>query len=441
MANELQPAPLGYRFAEFEFHARTGELRRQGQDLKLPDQAGRVLLALLRASGAVVTREELKQALWPGRAYGDFEGGLNAAVRKLRLVLDDDGSEPRLIGTFPKRGYRLLVPSERLEESSVAPAPAILEGYPERRSRWWLAGLFRPASGREFRAMLHWAGEPVGPVGQHRRVARPYHFLWLWGLSLLALSLGALAFSHYWRTRPRPVTSVALPGGVKLELVHLPAGEFAMGYDTGYRRTEPVHRVKLTQGCWMGATEVTQDQWRAVMGNNPSHFQGDAKPVEQVSWDDCQAFCKRLNALDRTRSYRLPTEAEWEYAARAGRAQGSYEHADTLAWHCNNSGDQTHAVAQKEANPWGLFDTVGNVWEWCSDGYAPFLPYPQTDPQGPAGELRSARGGSWLSPGSKESRREGNTKIADRATLRYGWTQDYAANDLGFRVVAVPRSP
>jgi formylglycine-generating enzyme required for sulfatase activity len=89
----------------------------------------------------------------------------------------------------------------------------------------------------------------------------------------------------------------------------------------------------------------------------------------------------------------------------------------------------------------GLFDTIGNVWEWCSDGYAPYLPYPQTDPQGPAAEPRSARGGSWLSPGPKESKREGNTKTADRVTLRYGWTQDYAACDLGFRVVAVPRTP
>ena len=442
MAHELQPYSFGYRFAEFEFRTRTGELRRQGQDLRLPEQAGKVLLSLLRAAGEVVSREELRQALWPDKAFGDFEGGLNAAVRKLRLVLADDGSEPRLIGTHPKRGYRLLVPVTILEENGAggpAPLPAALECTPEHRSRWWLAGLFQPASGREFRALLHWAGEPAtsGASLVPRQVrARHSRLHWFLALALLLLGAGALSFSHLWSTRPRPTRTVELPGGVKLGLVYLPAGEFAMGFDTGYKPSEPVHRVILTHGFWIGKTEVTQAQWRAVMGTNPSLFQGDDKPVESVSWDDSQAFLGRLNEAERSLSYRLPTEAEWEYAGRANTLSSQFENLESMAWGTTNSRSQTHPVGQLQANSWGLFDMLGNVWEWCADGYGPYLPYPQTDPQNLAGDLRTVRGGSWLSPGVKRGR-----NYADRITLRYGWPPDTCISDVGFRVVAVPRTP
>jgi formylglycine-generating enzyme required for sulfatase activity/DNA-binding winged helix-turn-helix (wHTH) protein len=434
--------PHRYCFAEFEFRARTGELRRQGQDLRLPEQAGKVLLSLLRASGEVVSREELRRTLWPDKTFGDFEGGLNAAVRKLRLVLEDDGSEPRLIGTHPKRGYRLLVPVTVLEESGAGyppPARAVLEHTPEARNRWWLAGLFQPASGREFRALLHWAGEPTSsrdPAVPRQVPSEQHRLRWFLGLTLLVLSAGALVFSHVWNARSRPVRTVDLPGGVTLDLVYLPAGVFAMGFDTGYKPTEPVHRVTLTLGFWIGKTEVTQAQWRAVMGNNPSFFQGDDKPVESVSWDDCQAFLRRLNESERSLSYRLPTEAEWEYAGRANRLSSQFENLESLAWATTNSRGQTHPVGQLQANSWGLFDMLGNVWEWCADGYGPYLPYPQTDPQGLAGDLRTVRGGSCLSPGVKRGR-----NFTDRITLRYGWTPDTCASDVGFRIVGVPRTP
>ena len=256
------------------------------------------------------------------------------------------------------------------------------------------------------------------------------------GLLIPLLGVGALLWSP-WRPWTRPARALTLPGGVKLEMVYVPAGEFAMGFDTGYKPTELVHRVTLTRGFWMERTEVTQAQWRAVMGTGPAYFQGDAKPVERVSWDDCQTFLKRLNQIERTLVFRLPTEAEWEYAARGGKLTSIYEPGDAFQWDSSNNLDQTHPVAQKQPNPWGLHDMLGNVWEWCSDGFGPYLPYPQVDPQGPTTELRTVRGGSWLSPGGKKA----VGKSTNRVTLRYGYPPDYAASDLGFRVVAVPRTP
>ena len=410
MPNDPFHSPQRYRFAEFEFREQTGELWRGGKGLPLPDQAGRVLLALLRAPGEMVTREALQKALWPDKVCGDFEGGLHAAVRKLRRALDDDGSEPRLIGTLPRRGYRLLVPVTAAEERPGHP------GSPD------------------FSAPL------VGPLREDRtaplRRTGKRHLFVLLGLFFALLSAGAFFWKPWWPW-PQSIRTLALPGGVKLDLVYLPAGDFAMGFDTGYKATEPVHRVTLTHGFWIGKTEVTQAQWRAVMGNNPAYFQGDDKPVEQVSWDDCQTFLKRLNQLGQSFVYRLPTEAEWEYAARAARLTSTYAPGEAFAWDASNSQGQTHPVGQKQPNPWGLLDMLGNVWEWCSDGFGPYLPYPQQDPQSPTAELRTVRGGSWLNPrGTK-----GVGKISNRITLRYGYAQDFAASDLGFRVVAVQRTP
>jgi formylglycine-generating enzyme required for sulfatase activity len=389
MSDDPLSPPRRYRFDGFEFRERTGELWRNGEGLRLPDQAGLVLLALLKARGELVTHDEMRELLWPGRISGDFEGGLHTAVRKLRRALADDGSEPRLIGTLPRRGYRLLVPVEAAEDQPRPEAPRL---RPARRGIWAAAG------------------------------------------ALLALVLAVWAA---WWPRSRGTRSLELPGGVKLELAYLPPGEFAMGLDTGYKSTEAVHRVKLTRGFWMGRTEVTQAQWRAVMGTDPAHFQGDDKPVEQVSWEDCQAFLTRLNQLVPSLVCRLPTEAEWEYGARAANLVGRYEQPDAVAWHSLDSLGQTHPVGQKQPNPWGLYDMVGNVWEWCSDGFGPYLPYPQVDPQGPDSELRTARGGSWLAPGSAKA---ASSKMADRVTLRYGFPPDHTASDLGFRIVAVPRT-
>ena len=206
-------------------------------------------------------------------------------------------------------------------------------------------------------------------------------------------------------------------------MVYCPPGEFWMGSQdgVGYDDERPRHRVKLTRGFWMGQTQVTQALWKRVMGSNPSEFKGAARPVEQVSWFDCVRFCNKLSEQEglavayqigsgdkpsvtlnvRAAGYRLPTEAEWEYAAKAG-TELKYAGSDTLdavAWHGGNSNRQTHPVGEKQANAWGLYDMTGNVWEWCSDGEVDYNARKQgvSDPldNSPGAGGRVSRGGSW----------------------------------------------
>ncbi|MBQ9430431.1 MAG: SUMF1/EgtB/PvdO family nonheme iron enzyme, partial [Kiritimatiellae bacterium] len=195
--------------------------------------------------------------------------------------------------------------------------------------------------------------------------------------------------------------TITLPGGAEMRFRWCPAGKFMMGSpksEKGRNDDETEHRVTLTKGFWMGETEVTQKQWESVMGNNPAQFKGVDRPVEQVSWDDCQQFCERVSEELKC-GMRLPTEAEWEYACRAGTTEASYlksKTGDSLAWHKANSNLKTHPVGQKKPNAWGLCDMYGNVWEWCSDWYAEYSSAAVTDPAGPAlGSEHIMRGGSW----------------------------------------------
>jgi formylglycine-generating enzyme required for sulfatase activity len=196
-----------------------------------------------------------------------------------------------------------------------------------------------------------------------------------------------------------------LGGGVKMKFVLIPAGEFIMGSpetEEHYQTSEAQHKVRITMPFYMGATEVTQAQWKAVMENNPSFFKGDDLPVEMVSWDDCQEFLKKLSAKE-GKTCRLPTEAEWEYACRAGSTTRFAESDSVCAlfvygWFSGNSGSMTHPVGQKKANAWGLFDMHGNVWEWCQDWYGEdyYRSSPAVDPAGPAkGTARVLHGGGW----------------------------------------------
>jgi formylglycine-generating enzyme required for sulfatase activity/uncharacterized protein YraI len=189
-----------------------------------------------------------------------------------------------------------------------------------------------------------------------------------------------------------------------MEFVRIEAGTFQMGANDGdaYNDEEPVHTVRLTQPFYLGKHEVTQGQWQAVMGNNPSMFTGDPnRPVENVSWDDVQEFIRRLNAREGGAMYRLPTEAEWEYAARAGTTtRWSFgDDAGQLgryAWYDRNAGGQTYPVGQLQPNPWGLYDMHGNVWEWVQDWYGSYTNGTAVDPAGPSsGSARVLRGGSW----------------------------------------------
>jgi formylglycine-generating enzyme required for sulfatase activity len=227
---------------------------------------------------------------------------------------------------------------------------------------------------------------------------------------------------------------INLDGGVKMRLVLIPAGEFIMGSpatEKDHQANEgPQHKVQVTKPFYMGTTEVTQGQWKAVMGNNPSHFQGDNLPVEQVGWNDRQEFLKKLSAKE-GKTHRLPTETEWEYACRAGSTTrfnaGDDDSAlDGVGWYSGNSWGKTHPVGQKRPNAWGLYDMHGNVGEWCEDRYDKdyYRNSPAADPAGPAqGAPRVLRGGSW----------RGNPGFC-RSAGRL-WSYPVRRRSLGFRVV------
>lgn len=190
--------------------------------------------------------------------------------------------------------------------------------------------------------------------------------------------------------------------GIRYEMAVVPAGEFLMGSDSpeAGRDEKPAHRVRISRPFRLGRTEVTQELWRAVMGHNPSKFpRGGRYPVEEVVWDDTQAFIRSLNQMLGRDAFRLPTEAEWELAARAGTTADRYGEAGDIAWYLGNSGGQTHPVGQKRPNALGLFDVLGNVWEWCQDCWGEYMDEYQVDPVFPCPENRRSgyvyRGGSW----------------------------------------------
>ena len=189
------------------------------------------------------------------------------------------------------------------------------------------------------------------------------------------------------------------------KMVYVEGGTFTMGAtleqgSDAYADAKPAHQVTLSSFS-IGKYEVTQEEWQAVMGSNPSNFKGALLPVEMVSWNDCQEFIRKLNSMTGKR-FRLPTEAEWEYAARGGNRSRGYKYAggnvlDNVAWYDSNSGNKTHDVGQKSPNELGLYDMSGNVCEWCADWYGSYSSNSQTNPTGASGGSdRVKRGGSWL---------------------------------------------
>ncbi|MBQ8226370.1 MAG: formylglycine-generating enzyme family protein [Bacteroidaceae bacterium] len=197
--------------------------------------------------------------------------------------------------------------------------------------------------------------------------------------------------------------------GVSFKMIPVEGGAFIMGATAEQgtdvcENEEPTHPVRLSSYA-IGETEVTQELWKAVMGTNPSYFSGNQLPVEQVSWNDCQTFITKLNQLTGA-NFRLPTEAEWEFAARGGNKSLGYRYAGSniiraVAWFENNSISKSHAVAQKQPNELGLYDMSGNVNEWCQDWYGLYGSAAQTDPTGPVtGSDRVMRGGDNASAAS-----------------------------------------
>jgi len=203
--------------------------------------------------------------------------------------------------------------------------------------------------------------------------------------------------------------------GRLLKCAFIPAGRFMMGYGR-YRYEKPVHEVTIREPFYIGVYPVTQGQYTSVIGANPSRFEGDDRPVENVSWDDALAFCRELSSLS-DRSVKLPSEAQWEYACRAG-STGKYSFGDSesdldsYGWYEANSGGETHPVGQKRPNAWGLYDMHGNVWEWCEDHWhdnydnAPEEDVPWDGPD----EARVFRGGCCFFDGwnVRSSRRDGS---------------------------------
>ncbi len=204
---------------------------------------------------------------------------------------------------------------------------------------------------------------------------------------------------------PAKQITLDLGDGVKLELVPIPAGEFTMGDANGDFDEVPVHKVTITEPFCLGKYEVTQEQWKAVMGVNPGRYKGEKNPVELVSWNDCQAFVDKLNEKFGKPGikFSLPTEAQWEYACRAGTTtRWSFGDDKAVAgeyvWWDHNAGYRAKPVGQKKPNPWGLYDMHGNLWEWCADLYGEdyYKQSPRNDPTGPTkGASRVLRGGSF----------------------------------------------
>ena len=242
--------------------------------------------------------------------------------------------------------------------------------------------------------------------------------------------------------------TITLPGGAEMEMIYCPPGEFIMGSpanEKGRFEDETQHRVRLTKGFWIGKYPVTQRQWRNVMGSNPSEFNGDDLPVETVSWEDCQEFIKKVNAALGCGA-RLPTEAEWEYACRAGTTTAYFwgnalngDRANCVGKHpCGTKSkgpylEKTTPVGKYGANHWGLCDMHGNVWEWCADLYGGYPTGSVSDPKGSTtGDARVLRGGGWGSS-ARYCRSAGRNRSNPGSRSRY----------YGFRLCcsAGPRGP
>ena len=226
---------------------------------------------------------------------------------------------------------------------------------------------------------------------------------------------------------------VIIANGVSFTMKPVAGGTFTMGATSEQQDPDddekPTHTVTLSD-YYIGETEVTQELWAAVMGSNPSEFTGNMqRPVEQVSWEDCQTFIRKLNELTGA-NFRLPTEAEWEFAARGGRNSRGYQYSGSsnlgdVAWYRDNSSDTTHPVKTKSPNELGIYDMSGNVWEWCQDWYGNYSSSSQTNPTGPStGSVRVRRGGSW-----------DNDARFCRSAFRIRSTPSNRFNHLGLRLV------
>ncbi|MFN0165379.1 MAG: formylglycine-generating enzyme family protein [Bryobacteraceae bacterium] len=267
-------------------------------------------------------------------------------------------------------------------------------------------------------------------------------------LFVMLLLSAACGFTGWARTGEDGLNSTIK--GQRFEFVRVRAGKFRMGSATGHERERPVHKVTISKPFQMGKYEITMEQWDAFMEKNPSRRRGKGVnlPVDSVTWEEAQEFIRRLNQADAGFTYRLPTEAEWEYACRAGRKSNFTRDLDTTAFWSGNSGNvwknlnkpgevlegpkMPSPVGSKKPNPWGIHDLQGNVWEWVEDWFAPYSSASSVDPQGPeSGSTKVFRGGSWLNWGLEKAEVEPSFRDHRKFGFRH--------TDLGFRLVRTPR--
>jgi formylglycine-generating enzyme required for sulfatase activity len=370
--------------------------------------------------------------------------GREAGVTPLRSLEVDTGAHDVLVVSpvHHEEGRRVVIERGERETVSVEPVPR----------NGGLKVLAVDPDGDAVAGRVLVGGEDVGTtyepitvlMGRHEVQVRSDAGSWAGEVTVVERELITVEATVK-ATVAAPVAGVA-----GLRMVPISAGSFTMGSppgESGRDDDEKQHRVTLTRGFLMSATEVTQAQYEAVMGESPSHFEGASRPVESVSWYDAVRFCNALSEREGLRpayriagdrvtwdrdadGYRLPTEAEWEYACRAGTTTrfhtGDGEaDLDRAGWYSGNSGRETHDVGQKAANAWGLYDMHGNVWEWCWDWYDSYGG-DATDPAGPSGpgDYRVLRGGYWY-----------NYAQDCRSANRYDFNPDSSFFYVGFRPV------
>ena len=283
--------------------------------------------------------------------------------------------------------------------------------------------------------VLRYAADLFFEAEESEKHAQEYEFDQHWGVVAEFYEEAMTRFQRaIEKTRKKKLKHLQkLTNAIGMEFVLLVPGEFLMGSPEGKGDAEehPLHKVYITKPFYLQITPVTQVQWMAVMDNNPSSFRGDDLPVNKISWQRAQDFLRRLNKSQKG-SYRLPTEAEWEYACRAG-SQTKYCFGDDrsrlgeYAWYAENSGDQTHPVAKKKANAWGLFDMHGNVNEWVQDRYDEeyYHSSPAQDPRGPSeGDIRVIRGGCY-----------GDIPYCNRSACRLRIPSRFYSSSMGLRIV------
>jgi len=300
-------------------------------------------------------------------------------------------------------------------------------------------GKFKTATAKDGREAFGWevyyrgVTLPNGEISYPRNKGDVWYFLFVNGKYVLA-DFDDIERQEMSRPEATTLLNDVKPQNPNIELVRIRSGSFIMGSTDGESSEQPAHKIVINYSFYMGKHEVTQAQWQKVMGNNPSKFKDcDNCPVEQVSWDDAKIFIEKLNEINDGYKYRLPTEAEWEYAYRAGMTGNYAGDMKEIAWYIENSETRTHPVGSKQANAWGLADMNGNVWEWCEDWYHDTY----------NGAPRDGR--AWLSGGEQKSRViRGASWYGSAADLRPARRAEAPQNNrtfgVGFRVVAVTRT-